>query len=107
MSRDIEAEAGMFSPKAASPVNEEDVPRRFSHSTTLLCPQVFSGPVPEATNLPTPPEPEGNFTDGSDPLFSMYNETAQQDQTMAEIWQSDINSSLVVVRYRLDHTIPV
>jgi hypothetical protein len=63
-------------------------------------PQMFLGKAPEPTVLPI-------FTDESTPLYSMYNETAQQDQTMAEIWQSDINSSLVVVRYRLDHTILV
>ncbi|KAI0252040.1 hypothetical protein BJV78DRAFT_1391445, partial [Lactifluus subvellereus] len=72
-------EAGKSS-EATNPVNE-DVPR----------------PAPEASNLPTPPEPEGNFTDGSDPLFSMYNETAaKQDQNMAQIWKSDIDSALIV-----------
>ena len=91
---DIEAET------TTNPVNKGDTPRRFSHSTTVFCSQMFPGKAPEPTDLPI-------FSDESTPLYSIYNETAQKDQTMAEIWQDDINSSLVVVRYRLDHTILV
>ena len=37
--------------------------------------------------------------DSSDPLFSMYNETAGHDLKMAENWRSDADSAVIVVRH--------
>lgn len=39
-----------------------------------------------------------DFTDGSDALFSMYNEiTAERDQKLAENWREDANAIMLLV----------
>jgi len=41
---------------------------------------------------------ESNFTDGSDPLFTIYNEMAEEeDKKMAESWKADTDRILVFV----------
>ena len=39
-----------------------------------------------------------DFTDGSDALFSMYNEiAAERDQKLAENWREDANAIMLLV----------
>ena len=39
-----------------------------------------------------------DFTDGSDALFSMYNEiSARRDQKLAENWREDANAIMLLV----------
>ena len=43
-------------------------------------------------------EGEPKFTDGSDPIYTMYNETAgEEDRKMAESWKADADRILVFV----------
>jgi hypothetical protein len=45
-------------------------------------------------------ESTGKFTDASDPIFTMYNETAEEeDRKMAESWKADADRILVFVSY--------
>lgn len=49
------------------------------------------------------------FIDGSDPLFSIYNEkAAEHDRKVAENWRSDADSAVVAVRipYLLSYRCP-
>lgn len=45
-------------------------------------------------------ESTGKFTDASDPIFTMYNETAgEEDRKMAESWKADADRILIFVSY--------
>jgi len=55
-------------------------------------------PAPDH-NPPSQSESEGSFTDGSDMLFSLYNEkAAEHDQKLAENWREDAQGIMVLVR---------
>jgi hypothetical protein len=60
--------------------------------------------------LPTqdPSHAEGSFTDGSDVLFSLYNEkAAEYDQKLAENWREDAQGVMILVRNAITHLCPV
>ena len=46
-----------------------------------------------------PSQAEATIVDGSNQLFTMYNEaTARHDRKVAENWESDADSAIIVVR---------
>ena len=60
-------------------------------------------------SLDTPSQAEATITDGSNQLFSLYNEAAAtHDRKVAERWESDADSAVLVVRYQFpDHLVIV
>ena len=59
--------------------------------------------------LPTqdPLQAEGSFADGSDVLFSLYNEKAEEyDQKLAENWRVDAQGIMLLVRDAVIHLSP-
>ncbi|KAI0299088.1 hypothetical protein B0F90DRAFT_631559 [Multifurca ochricompacta] len=49
------------------------------------------------SNSPSQADSESNFTDGSDTLFSMYNDkTAEYDRKLAENWREDANGVMIL-----------
>jgi len=60
--------------------------------------------------LPTqdPSQAENSFNDGSDVLFSLYNEKgAELDQKLAENWREDAQGIMLLVRNAVVHLSPV
>ena len=60
--------------------------------------------------LPTqdPSQAENSFNDGSDVLFSLYNDkAAEYDQKLAENWREDAQSIMLLVRNVDIHLSPV
>lgn len=65
---------------------------------------------PQYVPLPTqdPSQAESSFTDGSDVLFSLYNEkAAEYDQKLAENWREDAQGIMLLVRSAVIHLSPV
>ncbi|KAF8262562.1 hypothetical protein EI94DRAFT_1788939 [Lactarius quietus] len=60
--------------------------------------RIDSDTDPVASQAVDPPtQAAATFIDGSDPLFSMYNETtAEHDREVAENWRSDADSTIIV-----------
>ena len=57
--------------------------------------------VPSWTVDP-PAQAAVTFVDGSDPLFSIYNEiSAEHDRKVAENWRSDADSAIIAVRRQI------
>ena len=86
--------------------NEADVPDEHSHpaSTTITvnalgASQCLPLPTPKGQNLNSPSQAlMTDFTDGSDALFSMYNEmAADRDRKLAENWREDANAIMLLV----------
>jgi len=85
MSPDIEH---ISFPPSCSVSNEADVAVASSASPYL--------PLP-TQNLNSPSQAMTDFTDGSDALFSMYNEmAAERDQKLAENWREDANAIMLL-----------
>jgi hypothetical protein len=60
--------------------------------------------------LPTqdPSQAESSFNDGSDVLFSLYNDkAAEYDQKLAENWREDAQGIMILVRNADNHLSPV
>jgi hypothetical protein len=79
--------------------NEADFPDE--HAITVNpsgASQYLPLPTPKGQNLNSPSQAMTDFTDGSDALFSMYNEmAADRDRKLAENWREDANATMLLV----------
>ena len=70
----------------------------------LVPPDPASDSQPQIPSTPNckPPQAEINYNDGSDALFSLFNEkTMEFDSKHIENWREDANSLMILVSHRL------
>jgi hypothetical protein len=98
---------------ASSPVRDTTVPGEFYRSSSRVVGShvhLDGRSGSQYVLLPTqdPSQAENSFTDGSDILFSLYNEkAADYDQKLAENWREDAQAIMLLVRNALIHFSPV
>lgn len=97
---------------ASSPIRDTIAPGELYLSTlriVLVTCRLDSGSSSQYVLLPTqdPSQAESSFTDGSDVLFSLYNEkAAEYDQKLAENWREDARGIMLLVRSAVIHLHP-
>jgi hypothetical protein len=99
-------------PPSRPVLNETDAAGERAHSALAAIrvnPPGASEYLPLPTqnlNLNSPSQAMTDFTDGSDALFSMYNEmAAERDKKLAENWREDANAIMLLVSQRFPHPI--
>ena len=96
-------------PPSRPVLNEADVAGERAHSALTAISVNPPGASAEYLPLPTqslnsPSQAMSDFADGSDALFSMYNEMAAgRDQKLAENWREDANAIMLLVSQRFPH----